>query len=641
LEIGTMADPIIQRTVFPREPRLQSLYYRIVRASQSGRELEFPDRFSARIPGGTCLATDTYFNSFFESYWRCYARVSRLSLGLTVSGIGSVRLVRRSAVAGSSVLASANFGPREARVELEVPEPAVHFREAGLLHFELTARSAEVRILGATWAALDAQCVPVRLVAGYCTFNREKLLAGNIETLLGDPGVAALLERVVVVDQGTRKLKQHTAFAALPPAVQANVQVLEQGNYGGAGGFTRSILEAVALPRATHMLLMDDDAVLEPESVFRAAAFLGLARSEIAVGAPMLDMLRPLEIHEAGGRMQGPRLGTETLLNRYPVATQDALLTFQEIARTDYNAWWFFAFPLRAVERVGLPLPLFVRGDDAEFGCRLLKSGIPTVTMPGLGVWHEPFYLKTGSWHPYYDLRNMLILTALHYPQSRRRVVQTFLGRLLNRILLLDYFGATLLCEAVDDYCRGPEVLADDPQKVHKKLLALQKELVAAELPRDRPLPTATAATPRTPVGWAIRLLRCLGRQLLHSGPKEDAPPRTAIKMADARWWTLGLADAVALDDWHASSYAVRRRSRQHFTRLLARGIGCGARLGYDFSAVAESWRAAQPHLTSLAFWQDYLDIQHPTCLPASTEDRRAASYPTFPPASTEGRRAA
>jgi len=62
-----------------------------------------------------------------------------------------------------------------------------------------------------------------------------------------------------------------------------------------------------------------------------------------------------------------------------------------------FNGWWMFGFPKRWVERVGMPLPCFIRGDDIEFGMRLHEAGLPTVPLPGVAVWHEPFYLKLGQ----------------------------------------------------------------------------------------------------------------------------------------------------------------------------------------------------------------------------------------------------
>ena len=69
----------IQRVVFPLARHLQPLYYRVDHAAGTGwaAEPEFPDRFSVRIGRGTKLLTDSYFNTFFEAYWRRYTRLGR------------------------------------------------------------------------------------------------------------------------------------------------------------------------------------------------------------------------------------------------------------------------------------------------------------------------------------------------------------------------------------------------------------------------------------------------------------------------------------------------------------------------------------------------------------------------------------
>src|SRR5205085_8693821 len=113
-----------------------------------------------------------------------------------------------------------------------------------------------------------------------------------------DADVLGCLRKIVVVDQGSRRVTAHPSFGRLPPGAAGKVAVIEQANFGGAGGFTRSILEALNTPGATHMLLMDDDAELEPESVYRAARLLALARGDLAVGGNMLDLLRPNELFE-------------------------------------------------------------------------------------------------------------------------------------------------------------------------------------------------------------------------------------------------------------------------------------------------------------------------------------------------------
>ena len=55
---------------------------------------------------------------------------------------------------------------------------------------------------------------------------------------------------------------------------------------------------------------------------------------------------------------------------------------------------------------------MFIRGDDMEYGARLASRGVPTVSLPPVAVWHEPFYAKPPGWQLHYDLRNRLTFAA-------------------------------------------------------------------------------------------------------------------------------------------------------------------------------------------------------------------------------------
>merc|ERR1712147_100794 len=54
----------------------------------------------------------------------------------------------------------------------------------------------------------------------------------------------------------------------------------------------------------------------------------------------------------------------------------------------DYNGWWMCLIPRIVADTIGQPLPLFIKWDDAEFGLRAGAHGFPTVTMPGIAIWH-------------------------------------------------------------------------------------------------------------------------------------------------------------------------------------------------------------------------------------------------------------
>ena len=619
-----MSQQILQRCVFPLERHLQSLYYRIDRP-RPGRafELESPDRFSIEIERGCKLITDTYFNTFFESYWRRYTRLGRLRLRLDVTGRGTALLVRRSLATGLDVLEAVDFdGDREEAI-IDMPEPRLHFRELGALHFDIIASSARVRLHRAEWLAMDVESPPMSMVAGYCTFNREDFLLANVRALLDDPEVAGCLSRIVVVDQGTSRVRDHADFDDLAATAGDKLQVVEQGNFGGAGGFTRSILEARSIEGATHMLLMDDDAITEPESVFRAAAFQSLAIEDMGVGGQMLDLLRPKEVYESGALVDPPSLGVKTPIHRLHAEASASMTPFLEVSYIHYNAWWFFAFPLRLVDRVGLPLPLFIRGDDVEFGYRLHKSGVTTATVPGLGIWHEPFYLKRGSWQAYYDLRNMLVLTSLHFGISRRHAVRSFLRRLITQLLTLNYFEAALLCEAADDFCLGPAIADVDPQVFHRKLLGLKRELSQDAVPRSRCLPIVVPAPPpATPKLVRKHLIRCFLKQFTRPSPPPDAQPSQVIPDDYARWWCLAERDVVAAEDWHTESHRVYRRSRESFLKILKKGLKSALHLHRSHGRVVAEWRASMDRLTGQEFWNRYLGIEPASVEAEPLEDR-------------------
>lgn len=611
-----MAGRVVQRVVMPRMPGVERLYARF--DARAGVALR--GRRAAILPRGTLLRTDTYFNGFYEGYWRQYTRLGRLVLRTRVRGAGTLRLFRRTTAGGDTLLDEVEFAGNTGELRLEVPPGE------GMLFFELVARSHRAILRAADWVAVGVTPRSVRLVAGYCTFDREAEILRNVAILLEERALAGALAGVVVVDQGGRPVCGHPDYPAVAAAAGRRLRVVRQDNFGGAGGFTRSILEALDTPSATHVLLMDDDAIIEPESVRRAAAFLSLARGDLAVGGQMLDQRRPRELVEPGSRYRPEQVAVDPPVRRR-VDRRGALTPLLEAGQRDFNGWWFFAFPLGLVRRVGLPLPLFLRGDDAEFGCRLLRAGVPTVPLPGVAVWHEPFETKGRSWHPYYETRNLLAVGALHYAAPGAGVLaRRFLARLLEELLAYDYYEAWLLCEAMAAYLHGPEVLREDPQVLHRRLAAVRAEMAPASRPRglpviDPPAPSGNRLVRR--LDWLAHFVRNLFRTALSA-----EEPRHAIRAADERWYGVAGCDVVAVEDPYRDDLVVLRRSRGRFVRLLLRGLGLAVRLVVSHRRAAWRWRCGLRALTGEGFWREYLGLAGPGRLQVSSRRGVGAAGP-------------
>ncbi len=63
----------------------------------------------------------------------------------------------------------------------------------------------------------------------------------------------------------------------------------------------------------------------------------------------------------------------------------------------DYNGWWMCLIPTSILREIGLSLPAFIKWDDAEFCVRARDAGYPTVSVPGVALWHVSWLGKDDS----------------------------------------------------------------------------------------------------------------------------------------------------------------------------------------------------------------------------------------------------
>ncbi|RYF60775.1 MAG: hypothetical protein EOO27_04530 [Comamonadaceae bacterium] len=98
---------------------------------------------------------------------------------------------------------------------------------------------------------------------GHPTFNRPGDAVGALRAFASDPLVAAAVDSVLMVDQGTRQVVDEPGFVAAVTALGEKVQLFRQGNLGGSGGYSRIMYEALARIDSPYMLFMDDDIARE------------------------------------------------------------------------------------------------------------------------------------------------------------------------------------------------------------------------------------------------------------------------------------------------------------------------------------------------------------------------------------------
>ncbi len=615
-------DHVLQRVLLDRPVALRPLYWRMSRGTPDFRPLGTDAAGALAIPAGATLSLDAYFNAFWEENWRLHAAPGEVALRLDLSGPCTVRIIRRTHDRDAVVAEERVTG--DGPVRLAIPDTAINFRQHGMLVAEVTAH-APVTLRGGAWVTA-APPRRIGLAAVFCTFNREADIAAVLASLAAEAPVLDRLARVIVVNQGRPGLARHPAVALLLPRLGHRLRIVEQANFGGAGGFGRGLLEALDDPDATHAVLLDDDLRIEPDTLLRMAAFFAHATADRPVGGPMLDLVQPHRIYESGAVIREANWSFYPQHHGLDVADRNHLPRLLGPAAVHYGGWWCLGVPLALVRAEGMPLPVFIRGDDVEFGLRLAGGGYPTLPMPGLGVWHEPFYLKLGGWQLYYETRNMLITASSHLDPGGRVMAARMARALLVHLLTFRYYEAALILRAVADFLAGPAILDEAPGERHAALAAVRARFPGETVAREIVLPDQPVRpAPRGRVPWGA----ALARSLLDSALRPTVPGATPCRVdpADFGWSRLRRADAVALATWWDRSLPVYRRSRESFRALVREAAPLLLRLHREGPAIAARWREAFPRHTSVAFWRRYLGLGSPGPTPvrdAAPEGARA-----------------
>jgi len=552
---------------------------------------------------GSQVSFDTYANSFYEHYWLRYAPVEDLTVRLF--GVGDVVV---NVFRGMPDRSDHRLGRQRLKLDPEagaaVTVPlASSTAGSGRVFFEVTAIEDTVVLAGRLETA-GAPTRPVRLGIGLCTFNRERMLAANLRRLVRSSYYRWASPRIVIVNQGSPFTSPE--MAALLAAEEGRIEVIEQPNLGGAGGFTRAAMEIVRGGECTHVLFMDDDIEFDPAVLVTTHAFAARTVKPTVIGGAMIDLFRPSTMYEAGAVIGSDNI-LRAALHERPL---DEPSTVDKLAReipVHFNGWWYCAIPAEMFREHGLPLPIFIRGDDMEYGVRLAERGVPTVSLPPVAVWHEPFYAKAPSWQLYYDLRNRLIFAACHPEIARLDPPGVILRRVIDSLLKHDYMHTELIVRAVDDFLAGPAVLDTPMDALHREIAAL-----AASRAPMKPASTAGMA----PAAWRAprRFLRpvALSRGLadLYRG-RVAARPRPDIVFIDQ--WHPGMTMHVsqyALSDRMESYIQVYRYDREALRSGLRRGLAAVRRYREGAGKAAGEWRAAHGELASWERWERILNLR-------------------------------
>lgn len=592
---------VVARTVFPTADigDVLALY---VDGPADGVTMEGRD--SIRVAAGNVVSLGSYFNAFPAAYWQAETTCSHVLLTVRTRGRGRVTVLRSNAQARGSVLAElAVEGAASSSFELELDG----FEAGGALWFDLAATDQDMILERADWSVPGA--VAGSATIALTTFNRPADCLAQLHTLASSTLLDEVVDRIVVVDQGDDLLSAQPGFTDASRRLGARLQLVRQANLGGSGGFSRGMLEALRGGASDGVMLLDDDAICEPEAIFRAIRFAAAARDPIIVGGGMLHLDARSTLYTQSEHWDD-RIGW-VRLDRPGAYDHDfarvpfrAAPFFHHLQRSDFNGWWMCLIPLPLLREVGLSMPVFLKGDDVEFGLRARAHGVRTVSVPGVALWHLGWGGKapTRTWEAYFLHRNRLITGLLH-ARSRRpsaMIVHSFLGD-MKPLLSLQYSAVRLRAQAISDVLEGPD-------RLHGWLRTRAAEVrrLRAHYPDATPVVgvTASLGSVEEPTGSlrrGILLVRTIAREFVR--PAAHTPPSVRVPADRLGWWVFADRDSALVDTSDGRATTVLRRDRRTTERALWRSLRLHLVLWWRWPSLASAFRKAAPQLTAPRMW--------------------------------------
>ncbi len=553
------------------------------------------------------LVFNTYFNLFSVGKWLEYTTIRRFFLRIRAAGQFELTLFDQAGqlFAGTYRLSG--------ETEVEIPVP--WREESAVIWFSFRPEDETASLTGGAFLTDEAPVYDIRIALDICTFRREEFVRRNMallsSTILEDPGSPLYGKTEVYLIDNGRTLREDE-FAS------PHIRVFPNVNAGGTGGFTRGLLEIQSDRERlglTHMIFMDDDAVLEPDSLVRTFALLSFVkenyRSACVAGA-MLRMDRRHVLHElaAGWSGSAPVIQHPDL----DLRNFENVLENEKTRPGTYAAWWFACYPLTVANTGNLPMPLFVHADDVEYSLRN-QNGL--MTLNGINVWHEVFDNKRASMLSYYDVRNILMTDALHPKSGNRKQILRYIVKLtMANVMRYRYRDAALSCLAVEDFCQGPDFFRNtDPEAYHGTVTELGYRMQPVEeLTDDARVLKEIRGYSHQKQSWIDHKARFLNNKkkylLTLNGWIFPADRRRVYAYPFGVWPTAlcGKAEVILFDPDSLRGILVRK-SWAGLADSLRSVLKIGALMLFRYDAVCRKYRKEAGSLRTAEAWRKYLRL--------------------------------
>lgn len=566
-------------------------------------------RASLTVLAGRHASLCTFFNAFPAGYWRRWTRVDAVQFSARVRGRGTIMLFRSS---GRGLFEPAgtidvNAPTRATTVRAELAMTGL--MDGGFFWFDAKAGdSDDLTIEDAAWS------VPVEARRGsdgtlsiaITTFNRAPYCLNQLKAIAADANVRGRLDTIYCTDQGTDLVRDEPGFAAVAKDLGSQLTYVRQRNMGGSGGFARGMYETVKAGKSDYTLLLDDDAISEPESIMRAVQFADYCTRPTIVGGGMFHLDNRTMLYTLGERYNRASYWTQPaagLEYNHDFATQPLRDSpkLHRRADSDFNGWWMCLIPTQIMREIGLAQPLFIKFDDVDYGLRAEDHGYHTVCLPGVAVWHQAWHAKDPSrtWEGYYLYRNHWICSLLHCTKPSWHFLYGMLFDDAKAGVELVYSAMHLHHLALRDIMRGPEYIADTLATKLGDVRKAREGFPDSATTRNRddfPTPKAEYIANMKPrpstIDVRLQAMKTIAKAFVSRGNgMRDTQPDLLIPSRDASWPAYAGVNSAVVTSPDGDSVAWLRRDSKLYRQQTMRGLFLAKELLKRWERLAEEYQ--------------------------------------------------
>jgi galactofuranosylgalactofuranosylrhamnosyl-N-acetylglucosaminyl-diphospho-decaprenol beta-1,5/1,6-galactofuranosyltransferase len=546
------------------------------------------------IKNKTSISFDTYFNSFSVAKWRKYTVIDNVALHIKYKGTCSIILSHHSINNGQLTKQQMAEYQCNAIDEEEMLCNFLKLQDNGIYSFEIIANTDcyiyEMNYVTSTNYIINT----LNIAIGFCTFKREKFILNNIRQL----------QENILNNQQSVLHNQLQIFIAdngqtLPNNINTEkIHLFWNKNYGGVGGFTRTIIEALfkSQNKFDYIILMDDDIVLDYRIIERTYLFLSFLKPQYKknmIGGSMFAIEEKSKQIENGAVFKQKKINV-LKKNLQLSNLKDVVENEIESILANYNGWFYCCIPTQIIHENNLPLPIFIHYDDIEYGVRNI---LPVITINGICVWHPTPDGKAPLWMTYYNERNRRIL--LLSLKNKYSIFEEILKILANFIICVSryrYKDFYLYMKAVKDFYRGDSpFMKENPESLHKQLVN-QYNYKWVNLTLNNPSFNNCGKKKTYFLGMLNYLTPALKKYRI-------------TQNGNTYYNCFMVKKIVVYDTFNNRAYNLIKSYRLLITSFISM-IKTLFIVFTSYNRATKSWSKALPQLKSLKFWYTYLNLK-------------------------------